>query len=138
MAEAQRNPRPKPTVTRLTEPFWQAAREKKLLLQYDPEAGKYQFWPRPVSVYTGKANLEWREVPGTGKLHSYTVSHVPARGFEDLAPYPIGAVELDEGVRVMARLVNLDPDEIEIGMRLRVCWEEIGDGVTIFCFEPDR
>jgi len=46
--------------------------EKRLLLQYDPEAQKYRFYPRGLSLHTGKRNLEWREASGKGTLYSYT------------------------------------------------------------------
>jgi hypothetical protein len=136
MAETEKRPRRIPKPTSLTRPFWDAANEGRLVLQYDPEAGKYQFWPRPVSIHTGKANLEWREVSGKGKLYAYTVNDVPARGYEDLAPYVLGCVELDEGVRIMARLVNVTPEEVRPGMRLGVCWERLDDDINLFLFEP--
>jgi len=42
--------------------FWDATREKRLLLQYDPRNQKYQFIPRPTSIYDGRRQLEWRGV----------------------------------------------------------------------------
>ena len=68
MATTEKKPRPVPTPTRTTTPFWEAAKEGRFLLQYDPAAGKYQFWPRPVSVHSGSRKLEWRESSGRGKL----------------------------------------------------------------------
>jgi len=47
-----------------TKPYWDGTRDKKLVIQYCPEAKKYQFFTRPASLYTGKCNLEWSEVQG--------------------------------------------------------------------------
>ena len=56
-------------------PYWEATREKKLLIQYCRASGKYQHYPRPVSIFTGKRrDLEWRQVSGKGELYSYTVA----------------------------------------------------------------
>ena len=130
-------PRPAPRPTNLTAPFWQAAREHKLVVQYDAQAGAWQFYPRHTSLQSGRRNLEWREVSGRGWLYSYSITHVPPPGFEDRDPYLIGVVERDEGVRMMTPLAGIAPGAARIGMRLRVCWEELGDDITYFAFEPE-
>lgn len=132
-----KRPRPMPQPWILTRPFWEATRQGKLLIQYDPTVKKYQFYPRPVSVYTGRANLEWREVSGKGTLFSFTETHVAPPGFEDLVPYMIGVVELDEGVRMMTPLQNIDVKNAKLGMRMRVCWQKLSDEITYPAFEPD-
>lgn len=138
MTDKEQRPRPLPTPTNITQPFWDAVKQKRFMLQYDPEAGKYQFYPRGISLFTGKRNLEWREASGGGTLFSYTETHIPTPGFEDLAPYLIGLVELDEGVRVMSLLHNCTADDVEIGMRVRLCWDELTEGYSYFAFEPDN
>ena len=137
MSEAK-GTRPLPQPTGITRPFWDAAREHRLVIQYDPDTAAYQFYPRPGSVMTGKRNLEWREVSGKGSVYSYTETHVPTPGFEDQAPYLLATVDLDEGVRMLARLVGIEADEVAIGLRVRVCWDDLSDEITYFGFEPDR
>ena len=64
--EAKKIPRPipRPNTYMDTQPFWAAAKSGKLMIQYCKDSGKPQFFPRPVSMVTGKRNLEWREVSG--------------------------------------------------------------------------
>ena len=138
MAERPKQPRPAPTPTDVTQPFWDGVNQHKFLLQYDPEAGKYQFYPRGISVHTGKQNLEWREVSGAGTVYSWTETVVPARGFEGEEPYLIACVELDEGVRLMSLLHDCTADQVKIGMRVRMCWDRINDDFEYFAFEPDE
>jgi hypothetical protein len=138
MAETKKRPRPAPTPTNITTEFWNGVNQHKFRLQYDPEADKYQFYPRGLSVHTGKRNLEWREVSGAGSVYSYTETHIAARGFEGEAPYLIATVELDEGVRVMSVLRNCTMEDVKIGMRVRMCWDTIDDDFEFFAFEPDR
>ncbi|MEE8332973.1 MAG: Zn-ribbon domain-containing OB-fold protein [Alphaproteobacteria bacterium] len=137
MAKRPKQPRPAPTPTDITQPFWDAAKDHKFLLQYDPEADKYQFYPRGISVHTGKQNLEWREVSGRGEVYTWTETVVPARGFEGDEPYLIACVELDEGVRLMSLLHNCTADEVKIGMRVRMSWDKIDSDSEFFAFEPD-
>jgi hypothetical protein len=129
--------RPVPRPSFYTKPFWEGASQKKLMLQYDPDSKSFQFWPRPTSVKTGKANLEWRETSGKGTLYSYTVCHVPGAGFEERVPYVVGCIELNEGVRMVANLVGVGPQDAKIGMPMRVTWEPVGD-TNYYAFEPDR
>ena len=138
MAERDKQSRPAPTPTNITQPFWDGINQHKFLLQYDPEADKYQFYPRAISVHTGKQNLEWREVSGKGILYSYTQTHIAARGFEGEEPYLIAAVELEEGVRLMSLLHNCPVNDIEIGMPVRLCWDTNDEAFEYFAFEPDR
>ena len=135
-AEKPKRPRPLPQPWLLTGPFWEAAKRGKLLLQYDPVVKRYQFYPRPVSVYTGRAGLEWREASGRGTLYSFTETHVAPPGFEDLAPYMIGVVELEEGVRLLTPLQNLTVADATLGMEMRLCWQKLSDEITYFAFEP--
>jgi uncharacterized protein len=129
-------PRPVPRPTALTRPFWEAAKEGKFLLQFDRETGQPQFWPRPVSIHSGRTDMEWREVSGRGWLYAWTEVHVPMTGMEALAPYVLAAVELEEGVRVMARLVNVKADALTPGMAVKVAWEKLTDEISLYVFEP--
>jgi uncharacterized OB-fold protein len=89
--------RPVPVPTRTSTPFWDAAKRGKFLLQYDPAAKEYQFFPRPVSIYSGSDRLEWREASGRGVLVARTNVQVPHRGFEKLVPFVLAAVESGGG-----------------------------------------
>ena len=128
--------RPIPRPTKLTQIFWDAAKEGKLLLQFDKITGKPQFWPRPISIHSCSTDQEWREVTGKGKLYAWTEVHVPVRGMEELAPYVLAAVELDEGVRVMSRLINVTASELTPGMAVKVAWEELSEDINMYLFEP--
>ena len=129
MSEAQKTRVP-PTanVYVKTEPFWQAAQEGRLVVQYCPDTGQYQHYPRPVSLYTGKRNLEWRAVSGKGTIYACTTIRIPGPGLEGRLPLPVATVELDEGVRMIANIIDTDPSDIAIGRRVEVAWDRIGDG----------
>jgi uncharacterized OB-fold protein len=117
-------------------PFWQATRDKKLLLQYDPEAQKYQFPPRATSIHTGRRALEWREVSGAAEVYSYTILHHATPAFAANTPFAIVLATLDEQVNVMANLVNCTREALHIGLRLKPCWAALPDGHHLLMFEP--
>jgi uncharacterized protein len=135
-AKQPARPVPKPNAYVDSTPFWAAAKQGRLVLQYCRDAGKFQHYPRPVSLYTGKRNLEWREVSGIGVVYAHTVTRVPMPGFEERVPYIVATIELAEGVRLLANLVNCAPDKVRIGMPVRLCWERLSDDINQPCFEP--
>ena len=133
----QAKSKPRPDVSETTRPFWDAVEANELMVQYDPATSAYQFYPRSTSLATGRGDLEWRGVSGKGTVYSYTLTLVPMPGFEDDAPYLLAMIDLEEGVRILANMVNVTEDEIEIGMPVRVAFEQRSDDVTYFRFEPD-
>lgn len=119
-----------------SEPYWDGTREKKLLLQYCRKSGQYQFYPRPVSIFSGTRDLEWREVSGRGQVFSWTVAHIARPPFAGHTPYLVATVTLDEGVNVIANLINCPLDRVAIGLRVRPAWTPLPDGTNLLLFEP--
>ena len=107
-------------------PFWQGTREGKLLLQYCPESGRFQHFPRPISLYTGSRKLEWREVSGKGTVYSHTVLRTPGLGADGRLPCVLALVDLDEGVRILANLPSCQPGGVRIGDKVKLVWDELG------------
>ncbi|MFW9984230.1 MAG: Zn-ribbon domain-containing OB-fold protein [Candidatus Odinarchaeota archaeon] len=67
------------------------------------------------------------QLSGLGKIYSYTVIHDPPSGFKDLAPYVIALVRLDEGPLVLSQIVDVNNDQLKIGMSVQVVFRRIGD-----------
>lgn len=121
--------RPQPVPSSFTQEFWKATREQRLVLQYCTVAGKFQHYPRPVSVYTGRHTLEWREVSGSGTIYAHTLTFRGPPAFRGREPYWIANVELDEGVRFMSNIVGCSPEEVKIGGRVQLRWDPLEDGL---------
>lgn len=130
--------RPLPAQRSFSKPFWDATREKKLLIQYDRVAQAWQFYPRPTSIYTGKAsNLEWREVSGKGQIFSYTIIRRARPPFRDHEPFWIGLVTIDEGVNIMANITGCTQAQMKTGLRVKPHWVPLPDGRNLLSFESD-
>lgn len=129
-------PLPRPDIYAKTTPFWEAANQGKLMLQYCNDTAKFQWFPRSGSVHSGKRNIEWREASGTGVVYSYTVSVAPWPGHEDRGAYICAYVELPEGVRILVNLFNVTPGEVKIGMPVKLMFERLSDKFNYPAFEP--
>ncbi len=104
----------------LTTWFWQGAAEGVLLVQRCEECGHHQFYPRPFCLRCESDRVVPIEASGAGTLYSFTVVHV-STGLDVPPPYAVGLVTLDEGPRLLARLVGLDHT---IGDRVTVRWRD--------------
>jgi hypothetical protein len=58
-------------------------------------------------------------------------------GYRDALPYVVAYVELEEGPRVMTNIVDCEPDEVAVGMAVRVVFHDTGEGSALFRFQPD-
>lgn len=83
------------------------------------------FPPRLVCPQCKSQELKKTKIAEAGKVLTYTVIHVPPKGFGDQTPYAIGVVDLDDGVKLTAQIVDIDFDEIKIGQRVRIEFRKI-------------
>ncbi|MBI1201121.1 MAG: DNA-binding protein [Rhodopseudomonas sp.] len=127
MSGEKRRVAPQPNVYVPTQPFWDGAREGKLVLQYCKDTNRFQHYPRPVSIYTGSRNLEWRAVSGLGVIYACTTLRISGPGLEGRVPLEVATVELDEQVRLIANIADSDPARIRIGARVKLAWDRIDD-----------
>ena len=77
---------------------------------------------------------------GKGTVFSFVVHHAPKVPGRTL-PFVIALVELEEGVRMLGELRNVDPAEVEIGMPVRATYIDFPEGDsgpawTLYAWEP--
>lgn len=127
--------RPRPEVSPLTAPFWSAARERKLVIQRCAGCGTYRFPPEVACFQCGSQEAAWAPVSGRATLYTWTVAHPPLLPyFQERAPWPVAVVQLEEGPRLVTNLVNVPPQEYEIGMALTIDFEDVSEDVTLPVF----
>jgi uncharacterized OB-fold protein len=131
-----KNARPAPVagVYVADQPFWDGSRAGKLVLQYCPATNTFQHYPRPVSLSTGSRTLEWRAVSGNGAIYAFTTLRVPGPGTAGRLPLLIATVELDEGVRILANILDATAADVRIGMRVTLAWDQLDGGVPYPAF----
>lgn len=129
---------PLPEPTPVSAPYWQALTEHRILIQYSPSLGRHVFYPRTLAPGTLADDLEWREIHGAGTLFTYTVAQRPTGPpWADALPQLIAVVEWDAGPRVSTELVDVEPADIRIGMRVTPVFDDIpGTGVTLLRYRP--
>ena len=120
MTDSDRAPsRALPEPTPVSQPFWDALREHRILIQYSPSSRRYVFYPRTLAPGTLADDLEWREIDGAGTLYTFTVARRPTGPpWAEKPAAAAGGGQWDVGPRVSTELVDVEPDDIRIGMRV--------------------
>lgn len=127
-----------PVPTPLSRVYWDACRERRLLLQRCPECGQHQFYPRTLCASCGSRAVEWVEASGQGAVESWTVVRTPvAEAYAGEVPYIIVLIRLDEGPVMMSQLVDCAPEHVSHGMHVEVEFREWSETITMPLFRPD-
>jgi uncharacterized OB-fold protein len=124
-----------PGVTDETAPFWDAARDGRLVVERCAACGSDTFPPRGMCRACRGRDLAPLEVTGRGVIYSYTVNH--QRWLPDLeVPYAIVLVEFPAhpGVRVAGRLRGIDPEDVSVGAEVEVGFDPGPGGFAIPSF----
>ena len=130
MSDAARKPVPVPDER--SRPFFDGARDGRLMLQHCIACNRWSFPVRERCPHCFAAQLEWRPASGRGSLYTYTIMHqVMHPGFASAAPYNIAQVDLDEGVRITSNIVGVDNAALRIGMKLEAVFEEVGEDLRL-------
>jgi uncharacterized OB-fold protein len=120
----------------LHKPFWEALKEHKLVVQ-TCEQGHTRFVPTEICHKCGSQAWTWEPMSGKGRVYTYTVVHRgPIPAYQKDAPYVIAHVEMDEGVRMISNLIDVDPKEVRIGMPVEVVYEDASPEWTLYKFKP--
>lgn len=97
--------------------------------------GKGFFPPRLICPECKSREFECSKLPENGKLVTYTIIRIPPSHFIDQAPYAVGIVEFEGGVKTLMQVVDVHEEDIKLGMSLKIEFRRIfsdGDAGIIF------
>lgn len=116
-----------PTPTAASAPFWQACDRGELQLPHCLRCDRVFYYPRRYCPHCGSFELDTRKASGRGHVFSFTHVHVSFYGpqWELQLPYTPVLVDLDEGVRMLSRLVGPDRELVAVGDRVSVAFAEV-------------
>jgi len=119
-------------------PFWEGARAGQLVQQRDRVTGAVHWPPKPL-YWKGGDRLEWFPASGRGTVFTYVVGREPfLPAFRHLLPHIMVVVQLAEGARIVGHMVRCTPDDMRVGMPVRVVFKRLTDRATLPVWEPDR
>jgi hypothetical protein len=117
-------------------PYWLAASEGRLMVQRCVPHGHTQLYPR-AHCTTCRGEVRWEDASGFATVYSFTVLRQHhSRSLRHLLPLVVALVDLDEGPRIMTNLVNVEPEDVRVGMRVEVWFERVSDVAALPMFAP--
>lgn len=125
----------RPVVSPDTKFFWDGLTAGELRIQRCPDCGGLRHPPGPICPHCGCADPGYQVAAGTGTVYSYVVHHHPPVPGKKL-PLVIALAELDEGVRVLAEMPGLRPDQVSIGMPVRIGFLRVDETLTLPAWYP--
>jgi|688.fasta_scaffold876067_2 uncharacterized OB-fold protein len=125
------------------QPFWDAAKKDKLVSARCTNCGAFRLPPGPFCFECQHREIEWVELPGTGRVYSFVVVRHPlAEILQPAVPYASGIVELDgtqgAGSRMIVNFIDCDVDTLQIGDEVEADFEHVNDEMTVIRFRPKR
>jgi uncharacterized OB-fold protein len=116
------------TTNPVTEPFWDAAKDRRLVAPKCADCGTFRLPPTPYCPECQSTAVDWVELSGRAVVYSFAVVH----GFPGCPDVTLVPVVLDlpdaPGARLVSNVIDIDPADVEIGMSLTVDFHPINDG----------
>ncbi|GAC1365316.1 MAG: OB-fold domain-containing protein [Ktedonobacteraceae bacterium] len=111
--------------------YWEGIALGELRIQRCAACARSVFYPRSICPHCHSDRLSWIVASGRGTIYTYTVAHQAFGAFAVEAPFIIALVELEEGVRMMTRIVGAPRELVTIGAQVHVTFETSAEGITL-------
>jgi uncharacterized OB-fold protein len=134
-AVADRSQMLRPVISHDTAFFWEGTAAGELRVQRCPSCATLRHPPGPMCPSCGDEKPDYVVASGRGEVFSFVVHHHPKVPGKTL-PFVVALVELEEGVRMLGELVDVDPADVAIGMPVEVALTRIDDELTMPYWRP--
>ncbi len=112
-------------------PYWEGLAQGELRIQRCKSCARAVFYPRALCPHCHSDQLEWIVASGKGTIYTYTVAHQGFGPFAADVPFVIALVELEEGARMMSRILDAPRERVTIGAAVSVTFEGTGEDLTL-------
>jgi len=105
------------------EQFYKHISQGKLMGGKCKKCGKIHLPPRPLCDKCFSKEFEWTQIQPKGKLVTYTIIHVAPPQFQQMTPYAVGIIQLENDLKIPGMIKEVAPEQIKIGMELTIAFE---------------
>lgn len=124
--------KPLPSPLGLAGAFYGWCTKDELRFQRCRPCGRFRHVPREICAHCGSFEWTWERSSGRGKVFSWTEVVRPLHpAFGGDAPYAPVIVEMEEGVRMLSRVLDCTADELVVGMPVEVAFVAATDAVRL-------
>jgi len=127
--------RPIPRAEPFAAPYWEALRRHEFLLPRRTDTGEFFL---PIQAIA-PGPFEWAPARREATIISFSWVHLqPSEGYAPDLPYVLAVVALDDGPQLMTNIIDATEDDVRIGARVRLVFEDRTDGWVVPQFKPAR
>lgn len=123
------------TPDQLSQPFWDAANQERLVIQNCRACDRLQHPPAPACSQCGSGDeLEWKDMSGRGTIYNYGVVHdCPVRLLQEDQPFNVAVIMLedDPGIQMYSHLPGTPADEVPVGASVELVFEVTANGQKV-------
>lgn len=119
-----------------TLPFWENLKQGKILAAKCRKCGVLHFPPVADCPKCLSSKMDWVELNGEAVIETFTYVVARSAAFKQNPPYMVAIGKLEEGVRVLARLTGLSPEEVKVGLKVKLIAKNSVDGNLTYEFVP--
>ncbi len=117
--------------------FFQSCRDHAMRLQRCNECGSCRYYPSAVCPVCQSFTFEWALMSGKATVYTFTIVYrPPSDAWAADVPYVYALVQLEEGPMMATNIVDCAPDDVRIGMPVRVVYRDVTDEITLPFFAP--
>ena len=121
-------PKMSPVTDDVSQGFWDACNEGRLVVQSCNSCSWLQHPPRPECYNCGSTDSAWREMSGRGKIHGYcTMYDSRIRALQEHQPFIIAVIELEDApeIKMFSHLPGTPVDDnVPVGATVEVWYED--------------
>jgi uncharacterized OB-fold protein len=124
--------KPLPIIDEDTAPYWKYCKQHELRMQKCSDCGHIRFPASVLCPACHSMDAQWMKLSGKGKIFSYVVfrqAYHPA--YKGDIPYVVAIIQLEEGPRMESNIIDADVDEIEIGMSVKLVFDDVTDSISL-------
>ena len=123
------------TPDQLSQPFWDAANQERLVIQNCRACDRLQHPPAPACSQCGSGDeLDWKDMSGRGTIYNYGVVHdCPVRLLQEDQPFNVAVIMLedDPGIQMYSHLPGTPADEVPVGASVELVFEVTANGQKV-------
>jgi uncharacterized OB-fold protein len=128
-----------PMANELTQPYWDAMKREQLVGPQCGSCGKFRMPPTTFCPNCLGDDLRYAPLPGTGTVFTFIIVRHPLNPkAADFVPFMPAAIDADgaPGIRFVSNVVECEPEDVKIGMRVKVVWHHASDTLTLPFWAP--
>jgi uncharacterized OB-fold protein len=115
--------------------YWEGLKRGELCIQRCDACDRYVFYPRALCPHCSSDRLSWVTASGRGTIYTYTIVNQAYGDFAAQVPYVVALVTLEEGVRMMTRIVDRDSEKVNIDAPVAVTFTQVDEELTLPYFK---